>query len=124
MKIFKKQKGMTLIGLLLVLVLVAAVALLVVRITPTYLEAWNVYQAFTKIKGDRHLAVQGKSAIRSALQKQLEMNSVYKFKLDDLKMEETKHGYHVKLYYERRIPLVLNIDVVMKFHPKAKVHRP
>lgn len=113
----KKQRGMSLIGMLLIVIAVVAVTLTAIRVTPMYLDNMAVRSALDSLVSDP--AARGaKSAdqIRRSLQRKLDVNSISSVTSKDVKIRRLDGGgREVRASYQIVVHLVGNLDVVGNF---------
>ena len=76
MQMANRQKGMTGIGWLTVLGLIAFFALLTLRMLPSYLEYYKVASALEQLVGETGLAEVTPSSIRRSLERQFDIGYV------------------------------------------------
>jgi hypothetical protein len=110
-----KQKGLTLIGFGLVLVLVVFFAYVGMRLVPLYLEYHAVVGAMDRLQEDPMAGKLSPGAIRERI-----MRSLYvSYASDNVKREHVQvkrqDGVQVRVAYEVRRPMVGNVDIVVSF---------
>lgn len=111
------QRGMTLLGFLITLCLVIFFAYVGMRVVPMYIEFYSVKQALKGLAEDSSLKDASKDKIRELFRRRLEMSYAdHVKKMDVLRFEKGDHGVQMVVDYERREPLMANLDVVGKFH--------
>ena len=111
------QRGMTMLGFLMVLCLGIFFAYCAMKIVPMYIEYYSVKEALKGLSNDPELAGAPKDKIRERYLRRLEMSYAdHVKKMDALKFESTDGGLKLTVDYERREPLFANLDVVGKFH--------
>lgn len=109
------QRGMSLVGWLIVLAFIGCIALVVIRVVPVYAEAWTVRSVINGLQEDRDLARSDRNAILRSLQKRLEINNVRSVGRDDITIQAADGGTEVVIDYETRFPLIGNIDGIAHF---------
>jgi hypothetical protein len=112
----KRQQGLTLISILLILGLIGFFVLLTLKIVPIYLDHGKVKSALEALKATPGLESKGEYEIRDSLNKRFSINYVYDVSKDDIKI--IKHGNYVKvdIEYETVVKLVGNLSVLAEFH--------
>ena len=71
-----QQQGMTTIGLLLVLVVIALIVLTAIKIIPIYMENITIKTVLTALKDDQRVDAKSKAAVWDSLKKRLYINEV------------------------------------------------
>lgn len=117
----KKQRGMSLIGFLLVLSLVLFFAFLGMRIVPIYLEYYSVVSAMNGLAAERGSAQFSPYDIKVKI-----LNRLYVSYTDNNVGEENirivrRDGVNVRIAYEVRKPVFGNLDVVASFDKSVKL---
>jgi len=109
------QRGMSLLGFILVLSMVLCFAYLGLRIAPIYLEYYSVVSALNGLAAERGSAQYTPYDIKVKL-----LNRLYLSYTDANVGEENiriirRDGVQVRIAYEVRKPVVGNIDVMASF---------
>ena len=116
-----RQNGMTAIGWLLVLGLIAFFTLITLRLVPFYLEFAKVASALESLENEPGLTSKTKAEIVKLVRKRFDVNDVMNVSAKELKVKKDKGILTVSIDYERREHLISNIDVVAKFDKKIEV---
>ena len=120
----QKQRGITMLGFLMVLCLVIFFAFCAMKIVPMYIEFYSVKQALKGLAEDQSLAGASKEKIREMYLRRLEMSYADNVKkMDAMKFESGDGGVKMVVDYERRESLLANLDVVGKFHAEQVLTR-
>lgn len=125
MKYARSQKGMSLLSWLLVLAVVAFLASAAFKIIPHYLDYYSIEKTITSVETDKAAEVRSVPEFYSYVNKALMINSIRDLNLDealDVKLENNEFRAHLK--YEKREPLVQNIDLVVRFDKEFRVRMP
>ena len=119
----KRQQGMTAIGVLVVLALIAFFTLLVLRLAPPYLENFNVSTSLKSLQQEVGIKDKSSGEIRNLLQRRLEINDVTNVKKENVTIsKDAKSGLlKVAVAYEVRVHIMLNIDAVVVFSESIEV---
>lgn len=109
----KTERGMSLGGIMLLLMFGGFVVMMAMRLIPVYLTDLKVANAMDALK----ISDEGK--IRELLVqrflRQLDIEDVRTIKKEELKLEPKSSGFDASLNYEVRVPVIYNIDAVVKF---------
>ncbi|MCK4494575.1 MAG: DUF4845 domain-containing protein [Methylococcales bacterium] len=112
----KKQQGMTMISLVMLLVLIGGVVLLFFKVVPIYMNHGKVKSAIESLASIPELESKSKYKIEEFLQKRLRVNSVYALPKKAIKI--IKHGNYVKISakYHIKEPIVGNLNILVEFN--------
>ena len=111
----RKQRGITLIGFIVVLVVVGFFGYMGMVLGPGYSEYYSVVKAVNKVAGDARPGDTEMEPIRKALDRQFTVDYVETVTGDDAKLIRDKAGNSLNMTYEYRKPFIYNIDFVIKF---------
>lgn len=114
---YKKQAGMEMMTILIVLVVLFSFLFLASRIVPPYYDNSLIVEALKSV-AENHpedLKEVSKSTIRSELSKFYTVNNVRGDVTNVLEVDRRKEKTIIQIAYEVRVPLVANIDAVIKF---------
>jgi hypothetical protein len=119
-----RQKGMTAIGWLLILGLIAFFTLITLRLVPLYLEYAKVASTLESLQNEPGITEMSKGEITNIISKRFDVNDVRN--VDPRKVQVTKDKGQLKVgfTYERREHLISNIDLVAMFdkHVEVPIH--
>lgn len=121
MKRWHHQKGMTAIGWMLVLGLIAFFTLITLRMLPLYLEFSKVVSTLESLKEQPNITNQTKSEIVRLVRKRFDVNDVDNVDPKLIKVSMDKGVLKVGINYERREHLVGNVDIVAIFDKQVEV---
>ncbi|KAA3626335.1 MAG: DUF4845 domain-containing protein [Proteobacteria bacterium] len=123
MSAMKKQQGMTAVGVLMVLALIAFFTLLVLRLVPPYLENFNVTSSLKSLQQEVGIKDKSPGEIRNLLQRRFDINDVTNVKRENVTVaKDAKSGLlKIAVEYEVRVPIMLNVDAVVVFSDSIEV---
>ena len=123
MSAMNTQRGMTAIGILFVLALIAFFTLLVLRLAPPYLEHFNVASSLKSLQQETGIREKTPVEIRSLLQRRFDINDVEHVKKDNITIaKDGKTGLlKIAVAYEVRVPIMVNVDAVVSFSDSVEV---
>ena len=110
-----KQAGITLIGFLVVLVIVAFFGYMAMKLVPAYTEYMGVAKAMTQVSTE---GVDGKSLDEIRRNLLFKMDFQY---VDDATIEpqditiDRSNGNQLHVAYDKQIPFIYNIDFLVHF---------
>ena len=102
------QKGMTAIGWLLVLGLIAFFTLITLRLIPAYLEFAKVSSVLESLQDEPGITRKSKTEIIKMITKRFDVNDVYDVDPKIVKVSKDKGVLKVSINYERREHMVGN----------------
>jgi len=118
------QRGMTAIGWLLVLGLIAFFTLITLKLVPIYLEYGKVVSVLESLPGEPGIATRSRSEIIKLITKRFDVNDVRRVSPKAVKVTREKGVTQISIEYERREHLMSNIDIVASFHKQVEVPGP
>ena len=121
MKKWHHQKGMTAIGWMLVLGLIAFFTLITLRMVPLYMEYGKVASTLESLKDQPNIAQHTKSEIVKIVSKRFDVNDVKNVDPKLIKISKDRGKMKVGISYERREHLVGNVDIVAIFDKQVEV---
>ncbi|MFC3909460.1 DUF4845 domain-containing protein [Legionella dresdenensis] len=122
----RKQKGITLIGMLLTTATVIIIAIVVLRIVPVYIQNFEVKSSLkalqsldqTNFTDDRMVNA---SVLKNKLENQLYVNGI-ELKPEQIRITPQDDGsYKIELNYTVIKPLVYNVSLKFDFHELQEV---
>ncbi len=118
-----RQQGMTLLGFLIVLVVVAFFAFLIIRLFPVYSEYYAVTRALKAVSEEPGMGRASIPQIRGSLERKLYISYAKNFSSADAKITKAPDGgWNVRAYYEVRGDLLYNLDYVATFDKSVLVN--
>lgn len=118
----RRQGGMSMIGLMILIFLIGGAILFAFRLAPHYYEYWLVKSAMDRLKEEPPDDVVPQK-LSAALDNQLYIDNVRGVKRQDIKIRPTQDGYEIKVNYEVREPLVGNLDALLTFDHQVVIPR-
>lgn len=119
------QKGLSLVGGLVVLALVAFAANTAFRLVPHYLDFRAIKKSIEAIDGNQALDITTVDDFYSYVGKSMQVNSIRDVDLNKaLKVTVANNKFNAHLQYEQREPVIFNIDLVVKFDQQFSVGKP
>ena len=115
------QKGMTAIGWLLVLGLIAFFTLITLRLVPAYIEFGKVTSVLESLKDEPGITGKTRGEIIRMVSKRFDVNDVYNVDPKLVEVKKDRGVLKVSINYERREHLVGNVDVVTTFDKLVEV---
>ncbi len=111
----KRQRGITFIGFLIVLVIAGSAAFIAMKLFPMYQEYYAVRTAMRGLSEEPGIADWDPSRIQDRFFRRLAIDYTENVKPANVKFERSDRGWKMRVAYEVRRPMVANLDVVGKF---------
>ncbi len=110
-----RQQGITLMGLILGSFVLVFVALLVMRVLPSYIEYFTVKKAVVSISNE--LRGRGASAteVRKAFERRQAIDDFKAVDAADLEITKVGNDFQIVAAYRKEIPLFANIGLHIDF---------
>jgi Tfp pilus assembly major pilin PilA len=111
-----EQRGMTVIGMLLLLIVIAFAALIAMKVVPMYIEYYTIKSTIESIRKEPQLAQMSPVDIHNAIQKRFDIGYVERLNARDLKIrnDAQSRGRVLELVYEDERELFYGLYVVLK----------
>ncbi len=124
MQNIRKQKGISFFSWLVILVLIAFFASAAFKLAPHYLDHNALEKAIMAVEEDKALGdkIVTVGDFYSHISKSMQINSIRDLKMDDiLTVTKNNNDFIAHLKYEKREPLIKNIDLVVSFDNEYRV---
>lgn len=121
---FRRQRGVTLIGWVVLLIPVAIVGYMAIRLVPIYLNymrvAHSVDSTITEMKGEEATSL-NPGIIRATLGKHFDIESISFPDEKDVAITRDGSGWTIEAKFEDTAPLFGNISLVVDFDKVGKI---
>jgi hypothetical protein len=114
----KAQQGMTLMGFIVAAALVTVIALVGFRMVPAYIEFYSVQKAVKGALDDANpLTV---NEVRKLFDRRVAADYIDSVRASDLDITKEGNEIVATATWEKRLPLVANVSLVLDFEAKAR----
>ncbi|WP_268797653.1 DUF4845 domain-containing protein [Pseudomonas huanghezhanensis] len=121
----RSQKGLSFIGWLVLLAVLAFAATTAAKLVPHYLDYMSVKKIIEAVGTDKAADVTTVGAFYDYVGKGMQINNIRDLDLNKaLSVTAENNGFLAHLKYEKREPLIQNIDLVVKFDHEFSVGKP
>ncbi|WP_079202839.1 DUF4845 domain-containing protein [Pseudomonas sp. CC6-YY-74] len=121
----RSQKGLSILSWLMVLAVVAFFASTAFKMLPHYLDYMSMEKIITSVETDQTMDIRTIGAFYGHVSKGMEINSIRDLNLKDaLKVKIENNEFRAHLKYEKREPLIENLDLVVRFDKEYRVRMP
>lgn len=119
----RKQRGVTMIGWIILLIPVALVAYAAIRVGPIYYEYYKLLSACestaSELKSDETLT---KKSIEQALQRRFDTSYVDDVTASELEITKSEAGWSIGINYDEEAPLFGNLLLLLRFNKSVAVY--
>jgi hypothetical protein len=111
-----RQRGMTVISVLIILIMIAFVGLIVMRILPIYIDYFSIRSSLEGLKKEPEIERMTLLDVQQRIQKRFDISYVNIIDARRIKVRQQGRDKVLELAYEDRRPLLGNLDVIAKFN--------
>ncbi|WP_273151731.1 DUF4845 domain-containing protein [Methylophaga thiooxydans] len=120
----QKQRGMTLIGWVIVLALIGFFATITIRLVPMYQEYYGVLQIMNDMKVELRNNKLTKNEAQTLLMRRFDIGYIESVKKENIEISRGKNTSYVTkivIDYEVRKPFMAHIDLIGHFHKEVDI---
>ena len=111
----RRQKGMSAIGILIILILVVFAALIGMRVTPAYIEYFAIKKAIASMSQSGELQSGTVADVRKAFERHQAIDDFTAIGPQDLEITKNGGELEISFAYEKRVPLFYNLSLLIEF---------
>ena len=117
-----RQRGMTVLGILVVIIVVGAWVYAGIRLVPKYLEYMRIASTLEKVK-EEYESNPGSTEfmLRKAIERHFDIEMVTVIDVRDIEIKRESGAFSVRANYEDTVPLVYNISFLLTFDKTVEV---
>ncbi len=117
------QRGMTTLGLIILVAFVGLFVFAGIRLAPIYLEHMKINSVLEGVKAEFDGQNATRQDINRSLTRRFEVESVNVISEKDLKIRKVADGYVIEAVYENRTPFVANVSFAVSFSKTVEIYR-
>lgn len=110
-----RQRGITLLGLIVGSFVLVFVALLVMRLLPSYIEYFTIKKAVVSISNETRGREGSANDVRRAFDARQAIDDFKAIKASDLEITRQGNSFQIVAAYRKEIPLFANIGIYIDF---------
>lgn len=119
---FGRQRGMTFLGILVIIIVVGAWVYAGIRLLPKYLEYVRVASTLEKVKDEFESNPSSTEfMLRKAIERHFDIESVTVIDSNDVEIKKDGPSFKMHVSYEDTVPLVYNISFLVTFDKTVEV---
>lgn len=119
----RRQKGMTTLGIIILVAFVGIFAFAAIRLVPVYLNYMKVAQVVAGVTEEFDGAGATSSMIRSSISRRFDVEMISQIRAKDVTVKKVDGGYEVTAVYSHKAPFIANVSFVVDFDAKSTVRR-
>jgi Domain of unknown function (DUF4845) len=117
-----RQRGVTFLGWIVLLVPVALVGYVALRAVPVYLNYGKVTRAFEQVRSEYSSTESTtRELIKSSLEKRFDVDYIESPKMADVSIRKTGEGWVLEVEWEDVVPLMYNASLLMEFEESVTI---
>lgn len=114
----RRQRGLSGMGILGVLLLVVAGIILTLKLAPHYIDFFTLQSVMEGLPA-QDVRTMNRASLHDLLKKRFSINNLRDFKISDIiTIDRSREATALELKYERREHLFYNLDVVITFEKR------
>ena len=118
-----RQRGLTLIGVIIVLAVAGFFGYLIMRVFPVYSEYYGVVSAMKALQAEPGVANMPPERIRDLLDRKFYIGYVKNVQPNNVKIRRQGGNYLLTVSYEVRDKLIYNLDYIATFNKTVNLTR-
>lgn len=124
MRFARSQKGLSMLSWLVVLCVVAFLAGTTFKILPHYLDFYSLQKIITGVEHEKALDIRSPGEFFEHVSRGMQVNNIDLSLRDVLEVRMENNEFYAHLKYEKREPLIENLDLVVHFDREYRVRTP
>ncbi|HZF15632.1 MAG TPA: DUF4845 domain-containing protein [Steroidobacteraceae bacterium] len=116
-----RQRGVTFIGWIILLLPTAVLIYAGIRLTPLYLEYMNIARTLDQVKNEFDGNAPTASAVRLSIEKHFDIEDVHTVSVKDIEIKPAGHNISVTANYDSWAPLFANLSIVVTFDKTVEI---
>ncbi len=119
----QRQRGMTFLGMVTILVILGAALYAGIRLVPVFLEYTKVARALEQVR-DEHSAIDTNAQmIRNSLERRWDVEDIKSIGWKEVEIKKSNEGFDVKAVYEVEQPFIANVYLLAKFDKSVVIQQ-
>jgi hypothetical protein len=113
-----KQRGLSLIGLLITSAVIVFFCLVGFKLLPSYIEYWTIQRIISDLGRSPELRGTSIISVQNAFDRRATIDNVNSVKGKDLEVSKVGEGFEIATNWSTRVPLFGNINACLDFEVK------
>jgi hypothetical protein len=119
----RRERGMTTLGLVILVAFLGLFAFAGLRLTPVYLNYMKVLGVINGVHEEFDGTNPSRSAIRSSISRRFDVESVSEITAREVTVTSVDGGYEVRVTYSHVAPFIANVSFSVEFDKAVLVRR-
>jgi hypothetical protein len=119
---FRRQRGITVFGFLILAVLFGTVGLGAIKVAPMYIKNMRLSQILQDTEKEFSGKTPNPGAIRNELYKRFSIEDI-NLPAENVKIAQSKNGYTVQIQYENRVSYIADVWLLVIFDKQVEIRR-
>lgn len=111
----RQQRGFSKLGLVFMLVVLVSGLTFALKVLPVYIDHNFVRGVAESLLESGRASSMTQAEVREEIAASMRVNNIRDFDLDNISTSRANGASIISITYERRIPLVANIDIILSF---------
>ncbi|MEW8625772.1 MAG: DUF4845 domain-containing protein [Candidatus Thiodiazotropha sp.] len=121
MQSIKKQRGLTFISWLVILIVAGFLVMVGIKITPVYIDHFAIKSALESVQKEPFAERKSKVELRNMILKRLDINSIRHVTKEHIKIKSSSGTRIINISYEVRRHIAYNAALVMTFDETVEI---
>jgi Domain of unknown function (DUF4845) len=115
----RRQKGVTVTGMILVSIVIIGVVLLAIKVVPVYVEYHTIQRNFRAMAEDPALASGRRAELMRAWSGRATVDNITAVESQDIAFERQGDQLFISADYSVKVPIFRNVNFCFDFHPTS-----
>ena len=122
-RLLRRQKGMTTLGMIILVTFIGIFAFAAMRLVPVYLNYMKVASVVSAVAQEFDGAKATSGMIRRSISNRFDIEMVSEIAAKDITVTKVAGGYEVTAVYSHKAPFIGNVSFVVDFDERSLVRR-
>ena len=119
----RRQRGMTTLGLIILVVFLGLFAFAFIRLTPVYLNYFKIVGVIDGVQEEFDGRGASIGAIKTSISRRFDVDSVSEIRARDVEVKPVSGGFEVRAQYDHTEPFISNVSFTVHFNKTVLVRR-
>jgi hypothetical protein len=119
----QRERGMTFLGMVTILIILGAGLYAAIRLVPVYLDYMKVARSLEQVR-DEHAAIDtNPQLIRNSLERRWDVEDIKSIGWKEIEIKKSNDGFDVKAVYNVEQPFIANVFLLVKFDKSVVIQQ-